>query len=365
MTGPEDDSRESVFAAPDRNADPGVPQHPGGSEHAGHGGYGGITVQTVTGRVPVDRLGWTLPHEHILMSGAFQAPGLALVDVELAAAELADAFAIGTRTVIDATPFDLNRRPRDLVWLSQTTGMQIVMGSSWYLHKTYPERLAFASTRSLTDELLKDIGEGCEGIRPGVIGEMGTWSASIEAREERVIRAAGRAQLASGMPIILHQQRQYSGGAVLEILGEEGVDPKAVVLGHTDSIPDRAGREAAVATGAWLGFDRLQGWELVHQLSPFETDRRVRLLQEARAEGYLGRVLLDTDCCVVGDLRRFEGPGYCYTHGDFAATLSEAGFTADELEMLFRTNPARMFTVAFMESRPGKLMSQAATEASS
>lgn len=296
-------------------------------------------VQTVLGPVDISALGWTLAHEHFFTK-TLDAPGMLLRDEEIAALELADAAAVGTRTVIDLTTFDLLRDPAALRRLSARTGVNIVMGTGWYLHKTYPERIALTSTAALADELIRDIEEGVDGVRPGVIGEIGTWETRIEAREERVLRAVARAQRATGLAVFIHQQRVLSGPAVLDILGEEGVAAESVVLCHTDSIGDPAATEAAVATGAWIAFDRLQGWDLVFQPRPWEVQRRVDALVRARRDGYLDRILLSTDCCVLGDLARYGGPGYAFTHGTFAGLLRLAGFTEDELEQLFARNPA-------------------------
>ena len=300
----------------------------------------GATVQSVTGPVPLESLGWTLAHEHFFTK-TLDAPGMLLRDEEVAALELADAAAAGTRSVVDLTTFDLLRDPHALRRLSERTGVTIVMGTGWYLHKTYPERIATTSTAGLAEELLRDIEEGVDGIRPGVIGEIGTWDTAIEAREERVLRAVARAHLASGLAIFVHQQRVFSGPGVLDILGEEGVAPESVVLCHTDSINDPAVTERAVALGAWVAFDRLQGWDLVFQPRPWEVARRVEAVLRARRDGYLDRVLLSTDCCVLGDLARYGGPGYAFTHGTFAGMLREAGLSDDELETLFARNPAR------------------------
>jgi predicted metal-dependent phosphotriesterase family hydrolase len=94
----------------------------------------------------------------------------------------------------------------------------------------------------------------------------------------------------------------------------------------------------------WLSYDRIQGWDLVHQLKPWEVDRRRQLLRRAGDEGYLDRVLLSTDCCVKGDLRRYGGPGYAYTHGMFADSLRDSGFDDSDLELLFISNPMRALT---------------------
>jgi len=301
------------------------------------------TVESVLGPVPADNLGWTLAHEHFFTK-TYDVPGMYLANPRVAAMELTDAAAVGTRTVIDLTTLDMGRDPRALADLSTDVGVQIIMGTGWYTHKTYPATHALTSTQGLTEALLRDIEEGVDGIRPGVIGEIGVAGEQVEAREERVLRAVARAHRGSGLPVFLHQQRVLSGPAALEILREEGMRPEHVVFCHMDSIEDIAAHEIAAQLGVWLSYDRIQGWDLVFQLRPWEVEHRHVLLDRARLHGYLDRVLLSTDCCVLGDLARYGGPGYAYTHGSFAQQLRDRGYSDAELDQLFAQNPRRVLT---------------------
>ena len=300
-------------------------------------------VQTVTGPISPDELGRTLAHEHFF-TVTYDSPGMYLSDPKIALLELAEAREVGTRSVVDLTTFDLGREPLSLRTLSEQSGTNIIMGTGWYISKTYPSMINEASTDELAEILVRDIEYGDNGIRPGVIGEIGVASDYIDAREERVLRAVGRAHSVTDLTIFIHQQRVFSGPAALRILQEEGVDPHRVVFCHMDSITDDAVHRQAVDLGVWLSYDRIQGWDLVHQLRPWEVDHRKDLLQDAVQGGYLDRILMSTDCCVKGDLRRYGGPGYSYTHGEFAASLSERGFSSDDLSVLFDSNPRRAIT---------------------
>lgn len=299
----------------------------------------GRTVQTVLGPVDAADLGWTLAHEHFF-TVTIEAPGMLLRDPRVAAWELADARAAGTRSVIDLTALDLGREPAKLRRLSEETGVNLVMGTGWYTRRSYPERIATTSTAALTEELLRDITEGVDGVRPGVIGEIGQWDARIEAREERVLRAVARAHRATGLTIFLHQQRTFSGPAALELLQEEGVAPGAVVFCHMDAIDDPSVHERALELGVWLSYDRIGGWDLVYQGRPWEVEHRVDLVRRAWQGGWLDRILLSTDCCVLGDLARYGGPGYAFTHGAFAERLRGIGLADADLDQLFAVNPA-------------------------
>lgn len=301
------------------------------------------TVQTVLGPISADTLGRTLAHEHFF-TVTYDAPAMYLSDPHLAALELTDARSVGTSSVIDLTTFDLGRDPIRLRDLSEETGVNIVMGTGWYTKATYPALINSASTNELADIIVQDIENGVDGIRPGVIGEIGIGADFLDAREERVLRAVGRAHIETGLTVFIHQQRVFSGPLALEVLGEEGVPPHRVVFCHMDSIEDESAHLRALELGVWLSYDRIQGWDLVYQLQPWEVERRRDLLAQAKGTGSLDRILLSTDCCVKGDLRRYGGPGYGYTHGEFATSLAERGFTEAELTGLFIDNPRRAVT---------------------
>ena len=70
----------------------------------------------------------------------------------------------------------------------------------------------------------------------------------------------------------------------------------------------------------------------------------MELVRRAWQGGWLDRILLSTDCCVLGDLARYGGPGYAYTHGPFAARLRAIGLSEADLDTLFRANPAAALT---------------------
>lgn len=300
-------------------------------------------VQTVLGPVEASALGKTLAHEHFF-TVTYDAPAMYLSDPEIARLELSEARDVGTRSVIDLTTFDLGRDPLALQQLSRETGVNIIMGTGWYTHKTYPSFINTTTTDALAQIMIDDITIGDHGVRPGIIGEIGVGSDYIDPREERVLRGAARAHLATGLSICIHQQRVFTGPDALKILQEEGVSPQRVIFCHMDSISDPSVHQRAVDLGVWLSYDRIQGWDLVYQLRPWEVERRRDLLSVAKEKDYLDRVLLSTDCCVKGDLRRYGGPGYAYTHGEFATSLSERGLSASDLQTLFVENPRHALT---------------------
>ena len=82
------------------------------------------------------------------------------------------------------------------------------MGSGWYRGAYYPPeaRIDRRSVDDLADELVGEAtdGVGETGVRPGIIGEIGTDKPWISPAEERVHRAAARAARRTGLAITTH-----------------------------------------------------------------------------------------------------------------------------------------------------------------
>src|ERR1700691_3961615 len=94
---------------------------------------GDPVIQTVTGSIALDELGLTLPHEHIFINlvREYRGDGL-LNDEALLRAELSEFVGSGGRTLIDCTSDDIGRDPEGLRRMSQSLGLNIVMGCGYY-----------------------------------------------------------------------------------------------------------------------------------------------------------------------------------------------------------------------------------------
>src|SRR5919197_1105769 len=179
-------------------------------------------------------LGFTLPHEHTSTGGT------ALVDV---------------------TPAGVGRDPAWLAALSAATGLHIVMGAGWYRGAYYPPDLLVdrRTVDELADVIVREAADGVgdTGIRPGIIGEIGTDKPWMTAQEERVHRAAARASRRTGLAITTHAVMSDVGLRQLGVFDEEGADLSRVAVGHADSFPSLDYYLEIIARGASVEFDFL------------------------------------------------------------------------------------------------------------
>jgi len=308
-------------------------------------------VQTVGGPVAPETIGFTLPHEHTAIAlwhvkDRWDYWELT-PDEPIIEAELERYKAAGGSCLADLTLPGVGRDPARLARLSARTGLHVVMGCGWYRDAYYPPeaRIERRSVDDLADELVREWtdGVGETGIRPGIIGEIGTDKPWLSPAEERVHRAAARAALRTGLAITTHAVLSDVGLAQLRVFEEEGVDPARVVIGHADSYPSLEHYLEIVRRGANVEFDFLG-----MSFTPMERKGEERIagfVLELFARGHGDRVLLSQDVCHNSQLKHYDGNGYVHLHESFLPRLRTAGLSEADVTRLTVTNPVRILTV--------------------
>jgi phosphotriesterase-related protein len=333
-------------------------------------------IVTVTGPVDPEQAGPTLMHEHVicdmrtLMSSArdrddrpvtlenaadlrwdpYSLPDNYLFDdVALAAEELAFFRRAGGGTIVDCTP-SRYRDPLALRATAQRSGLNIVMGGGHYLEKSYPPGLAERPLEQLAQEVVDEArdGVGDTGIRPGIIGEIGTGAPMTEA-EEHVLRAMAWAQVQTGLAITVHVHPWGRGGdRVLDVLFAEGVAADRVILNHSFvDIDEPAYEEALLARGATLGYDMF-GFDhslfRVGRYPPTDFDVAAEVAR-LLAAGHASQLILSQDVCAKTRLRTFGGWGYDHVLEHVVPLLRELGVGDEDLTEVLEANPRRLLTV--------------------
>ena len=308
-------------------------------------------VQTVRGPVAPEAIGFTLPHEHTAIA-LWQIPGRwdyweLTADEPIIEAELGLFRAAGGTCLTDLTLPGVGRDPARLAGLAERTGLHIVMGAGWYRDAYYPPeaRIDRRSVDDLADELVGEWVDGVAGtgVRPGILGEIGTDKPWLSPAEERVHRAVARAARRTGMAIITHAVMSDVGLAQLRVFEEEGADPARVVIGHADSYPSLDHYLEIIRRGANIEFDFLG-----MSFTPMERkgeERIAGLVRELLSRGHGDRVLLSHDVCHNSQLRHYDGNGYTHLHETFLPRLRGLGVSEAEITTLTVTNPVRILTV--------------------
>ena len=120
-------------------------------------------LQTVTGHVQADAVGFALPHEHLFLTmwaNDGQGSMLQVRDEELLLSELEAFQAVGGTCLVDQTPRGCGRDPAAVKRLAEASGLSIIMGCGWYTEPFYPaaDELERRSVESIATQLLSEIG---------------------------------------------------------------------------------------------------------------------------------------------------------------------------------------------------------------
>jgi phosphotriesterase-related protein len=299
-----------------------------------------MQIMTVRGSIDPDQLGITQTHEHVLCNMYWKTGSVddLLNDESIAAEELLHFRNAGGSALVDPTNHGLGRDPAALRTISELTGLHVIMGSGWYRAPFYPAEIERRSTNDLASEIIVDLTTGVDGtgIKAGIIGEIGVNLDYLTPGEERVLRAAARAHRCTGAAITLHAEYCPVGLKQLEILDEEGVDLRRVIVGHADSYLDLSYHEEIARRGAYVEYDG------VGRPHIYPDHLRAKALVEFLRRGHAAKVLLSTDRCRRSDLRLYGGEGYDHLLLKFVPMLREAGISDEQIRAMLIENPKRI-----------------------
>ena len=310
------------------------------------------TSRPCSARSRPEAIGFSLPHEHtrcVLWHVPDRWDYWELTgEDDLILPELARFRELGGTCLVDVTLPEIGRDPGRLRRLAEASGLHLVMGCGWYRQSYYPvaAEVDRRPVEALADALIEEIvaGAGGTGIRPGIIGEIGTDKPWLTAQEERVFRAVARASRATGLAVTTHAVMSDVGLAQLRVLEDAGADPSRVVIGHADSYPDPAHWRALLERGASIEIDFL-GMSFTPQERMAEP-RLIPLLLDVLADGFVDRVLLSQDVCHNQQLRHYGGGGYAYLQEAFLPRLRAAGVGQAEIDRMTIDNPRRVLAIA-------------------
>lgn len=306
-----------------------------------------LQVQTVLGPIDAEALGTTLAHEHVLVD---------FIGAEKFSRERYDAAAVhakalphlkrvrelGGRGFVECTPAYLGRDPELLVRLAKDSGLHIITNTGYYGagdNKYLPKHAFTETADALAARWLKEWREGIEGsgVKPGFV-KIGVGGESLSELHQKLVRAAARTHLESGLAIAAHTGPGALALEELEILRAEGAGGAAFIWVHAQAESDRELWLRAADRGAWISLDGF---------GEKETERYVEWLKFLRDRRRLDRVLLSHD---AGWYRPGEPDGGEYRPHDaifktLLPRLRKEGFSEDDIAGLMAANPREAFAI--------------------
>lgn len=321
-------------------------------------------IMTVRGPIPAADFGMVLSHEHIV--GSFTkkdkiAPYDRDAVVDTMIPLLRAVKKRGFISIVETTPVDLSRDVIALQTLAKATNMHIVTNTGNYGGFGDGLLLPYGFTEDadqLAARWIKEFDEGIEGteIKPGFI-KIAIDQGSLSEIDQKLARAAARAHLQTGLVINCHTAEAVAAVELVETIRSEGVDPSALIVTHSDEIPDRNIHFKLAEAGAWVSFD--------HIGRPNQTiENHVELIKSMLERGYGHRVLIAHDSVwydvadpdgwlIMGDVRlhpALGGAPWATTIPDqLVPALENAGVSSKDIQMLLVDNPAKALTIRVRE----------------
>ena len=353
-------------------------------------------ITTVTRELDLEKLGPTCVHEHIILNltfyhdALFKYPlesskaklaeskltienlavskrdqflikdALRLDEEDVAVAELKDFRSHGGNCIVDLTVPGLGRDVSAVKRIAESTGINVVAATGWYVALSHPSYVKEKSIDQLADIMIRELTESIEdtGIRAGVIkcavgGVTGDPSSPLadyafHPDEEKVLRASVRAPKATNSAITLHPcifRRDCH--AYVDVLEEEGANLEKFWMSHMrNTFPelDVDYCRSLIDRGISISFDNF-GYEKYSQFTRGTciTDKeRVKALVELCEAGYDRSIMLSHDNGKKDRLKRYGGDGYSHVLENIVPQLKDQGVTDSQIHNMLVENPKRM-----------------------
>lgn len=339
-------------------------------------------LNTVTGTVTANEVELICPHEHLFLDMTHEAvepktdkqkqvfysdiqmkdlgvlrrnpyivkTNLVLDDVDTAVYETEFLKDYNCNLLVDVTTVGLGRDLEKLQEFCKRSDLNVIAGTGLFVHDVITDDFEKMTVEQLADWMINEInnGDSVTGVKPGVIGEIGT-SEVIYPVEKKSLLAAAIASVKTDLPVYVHTYSWSRAGLeAIDILMENGVKPQNICICHLDVTFDDEYIRKVLDRGVYLEFDNL-GKEFYFEEQdgafsggPFETDvARVRKLKELINEGYVDRLLLANDLCLKASLRTFGGWGYDHVFCNIVPMMKMEGISKQDIKTIIEVNPKR------------------------
>lgn len=310
-------------------------------------------VRLVTGEILPEALGFTLMHEHLYLGNWNNRMADPLwfchsEAMEMIIGVLQDAVDAGVRTLVDVTTCNMGRDIGLLKEAAEATGMQIVASSG-----VYEDESGYFSQipeEHLLKMILREIkeGVGTQKICCGAI-KCATGKYGFTENNCKLLRACGRAQRETGLPVITHCRPAGTRQGLFQqdILEDQGANLEKVVIGHFRLGDNLDYAENVMKRGSFIAIDQMNF--NAHQLS-----HNLEVIPELLRRGYAGQIMLSHDAVICynhtrwSDWNHREYVNYApdslsYITREVIPHLMERGVTKEQIHTIFVKNPKRIF----------------------
>jgi len=268
--------------------------------------------------------------------------------------KLRELVASGVRTIVDPTVDGLGRDVRRIARINeQVPDLNILVATGVYTYTEVPHYFAHRGPGALpdlpepmVDLFVRDIEQGIQGTQvKAAFLKCAIDHQGLTDGVERVLRACAKAQLHTGVPLMVHTHPgSQTGLEVQKVLADEGVSPTKVLLAHSGDSTDADHLQSLAEAGFLLGMDRF-GIDLT-----LDFDSRVGIVVEMCARGFAESMVLAQDASCYIDwiqpdlLPLMPNWHYLHVQRDVVPALLERGVTQEQVDQMLVGNPRRFFS---------------------
>jgi len=302
------------------------------------------TIITVTGPVSTEKMGFTLPHEHIMVdfigakqSGKHRYNRQDVIQCMLPfLQEICD---LGVRTLIDCSPNYLGRDAEVLRELAKTSGLNIVTNTGLYKDEYLPDYVHDQTAEQLAEQWIREAAEGIDGssIKPGFI-KTAVNPQPLNDMGKKLITAAALTSNATNLTIATHTCSRVAAMDIVKVLEQNHTPLNKWIFVHAHLEEDPEALVRLARLGVWIELDGLA----------FNADdNHSKKLHYLLDKGLEQKIMLSHDGGWYNIGEENGGKITPYTHlcKKFLPRLRREGVPDSILQMITVSNPARAFAV--------------------
>jgi phosphotriesterase-related protein len=314
-------------------------------------------INSVCGKVKADSLGRTLMHEHLLVGvpgwethttiQAMSRPDM----ISLMVDRLAEAVDAGFQSMVDPCPSDMGRDVELMREVADASGMTMICATGLYTEglgaSSYwglKARFGADVANELSEVMIREIeeGVGSSGVQAGII-KVASGPGPLTDYEKTVFTAAAKASNATDVPITTHTFHT-EGLEQVAFLGELGVSPEKIIVGHSCGNGELQYHLNIIDSGAYVGFDQF-GMTAIRS-----DEERIDAMMAIVGAVDTGKIIVSHDMVICQRGKLFSGERQemgnvtpLHFTRKVAPKLLAAGMTQKQLDEILIENPRRYF----------------------
>lgn len=311
-------------------------------------------IQTVTGKIRPEELGYCQSHEHLFIANGRSAelvPSLRLDDFDATCSELELYKSIGGKSIVDAQPVGCGRMADLQLKASVRTGVNIIASTGFHKLIFYPDDHWIrnmdedALAALFIDELENGMYIDCDISKPvqriesraGVI-KTASDKEGPSGDYRRLFSAAAEASVRTGSPILSHTEMGMGALDQIRLFTDHKVPVESIIICHLDRVLTDTGYLMEVASsGVFLELDTIGRFKY------HDDDDEARFIITLLENGFEDRILLGLDT-TRERMKSYGGSiGLDYLYETFFPLLRSYGVSDSLIHKFTVINPAKAF----------------------